>query len=207
MNEIVSKKVGESNTFLLTKKKIIFFHSFFFSFFFLLKIEKNKQQKPIVQKWDGSLSSSGDTSNSPERMFGRKYPAPTADLFATGNGALALIRHTCDGKLGFNMGNGMYYAMRIPKLPDFVQKFSDIVQNIQTCRSAVNGIAELSLKAFRNRWSLWTLDPLIQRLTTPVSNTASNDPFVNGYTFMNSLKDIGTKVKMPSSCKNKDVLV
>jgi hypothetical protein len=53
-------------------------------------------------------------------MFGRKYPVPSSDLFATGNGALAFMRHTCDGKLGFNVGNGMYFAMRIPKLPDIV---------------------------------------------------------------------------------------
>ena len=82
---------------------------------------------PIIQAWDGSLSA-GDKSNSPERMYGRKYVTPTSDLFATGNGALAFLRHTCDGKLGFNMGNGLHLAFQIPKLPDFVQKFSSIVK-------------------------------------------------------------------------------
>ena len=61
-------------------------------------------------------------------MYGRKYVTPTSDLFATGNGALAFLRHTCDGKLGFNMGNGLHLAFQIPKLPDFVQKFSSIVK-------------------------------------------------------------------------------
>ena len=83
---------------------------------------------PIIQKWDGSLSTAGDKSNSPARMFGRKYVSPGSDLFATGNGALAFVRHTCDGKLGFNWGNGLHVALQIPKLPDFVQKFSSIVK-------------------------------------------------------------------------------
>jgi len=135
-------------------------------------------------------------------MFGRKYSVPTSDLFATGNGALAFVRHTCDGKLGFNMGNGMYFAVGIPKLPDLVQKFNDIVQNIQTCRSAVNNVAELTLTEFRNRWSLWTLDPLLQRLTTPVSNKASDDPVIKRgqYNLMKQLAEMSFKMKMPNSC-------
>jgi hypothetical protein len=172
----------------------------FCSFFFL----DLNYKTPIIQKWNGDLSAAGDTSNSPARMFGRKYPAPTSDLFATGNGALAFIRHTCDGKLGFNVGNGMYFAMRIPKLPDLVQKFSDIVQNVQTCRSAVNKVAELTLSEFRNRWSLWTLDPILQRLTSPVSKKALKDTLVNPYTFVNDLNDAGVQIKMPSSCTHEN---
>ena len=60
---------------------------------------------PIVQAWDGKLAAKGDVSNSAERLWGRKYTAPTEDFFATGNGALAFLRHTCDGKLGFNLGS------------------------------------------------------------------------------------------------------
>ena len=152
--------------------------------------------KGVFLPWDGALATKGDYSNSANRKFGREFSSPTSDLFATGNGAMAVLRHTCDGKLGFNLGNGLYLALHIPSLPDFVQKFSNIVENIQTCRYAMNGVTELTKTEFRNKWSLWTLDPIMQRLTSNPKTAAQKDTTVNPWTFLNDWNKPESKISL-----------
>ena len=73
--------------------------------------------------------------------------------------------------------------------------------DIQSCRQALNGAAELTTAEFRNKWSLWTLDPLFQRLTSPTLTSATSDPTINPWNLMNQLPDIlSVKLKMPATC-------
>lgn len=70
-------------------------------------------------------------------------------------------------------------------------------KDIQSCRQALNGAAELTTAQFRNKWSLWTLDPMFQRLTTPTPAAA---PTMDSSWSSIVLPQTSTKLKMPATC-------
>ena len=75
--------------------------------------------------------------------------------------------------------------------------------DIQSCRQALNGAAELTTAEFRNKWSLWTLDPFFQRLTSPTLTSATSDPTINPWNVMNQITGLlgeGESLRMPATC-------
>ena len=99
----------------------------------------------------------------------------------------------------------MHFAFHMPQLPTFVNKFSEMVRDLETCRNAVNRLPQLTIERFRNMFSIWTMDPEWQRLMTPKAEPPQPMNGLNPWGgFVQALNDAGKEVQinMPETCSH-----